>query len=77
MDFQIPEAAIALKQGVGRLIRDASDYGVLVIGDPRLVEKPYGGLFLNSLPEMTRTRHVERVERFFRWHRGEQGGETA
>ncbi|MFP4606168.1 MAG: ATP-dependent DNA helicase [Thiohalospira sp.] len=77
MDFQIPEAAIALKQGVGRLIRDASDYGVLVIGDPRLVEKPYGGLFIHSLPEMSRTRHLERVERFFRWHRGERGAEEA
>ncbi|MFO8154964.1 MAG: ATP-dependent DNA helicase [Thiohalospira sp.] len=71
MTFQIPEAALTLKQGVGRLIRDVDDYGVLVIGDPRLVEKPYGRLFLDSLPSMTRTRRLERLGPFFAYHRGE------
>ncbi|MGY6588821.1 MAG: ATP-dependent DNA helicase [Wenzhouxiangella sp.] len=50
---QLPQAVLALKQGVGRLIRQADDFGVLVIGDPRLKSKSYGRLFLNSLPPMT------------------------
>ena len=66
MDYQLPRAVIALKQGAGRLIRDRSDRGVLMVGDPRLVEKPYGSLFLDSLPPMTRTRKLEVVQRFFR-----------
>jgi ATP-dependent DNA helicase DinG len=43
-DWQLPQAAISLKQGAGRLIRTETDRGVLVIGDPRLVDKPYGKL---------------------------------
>lgn len=65
MDFQVPQAVIALKQGVGRLIRDVNDRGVMVLCDPRLVTKPYGQVFLNSLPGMLRTRKIELVERFF------------
>ncbi len=49
-EYQVPQAALALKQGVGRLIRDMDDFGVIVIGDPRLTSKPYGRLFLESLP---------------------------
>nr|MBA2816873.1 t(6)A37 threonylcarbamoyladenosine biosynthesis protein [Candidatus Pantoea persica] len=49
-DVQLPDAVITLKQGVGRLIRDTDDCGVLVIFDQRLVSRPYGALFLNSLP---------------------------
>ena len=41
---------LALKQGVGRLIRDFEDFGVIVIGDPRLRTKPYGRVFLEALP---------------------------
>jgi ATP-dependent DNA helicase DinG len=41
---------LALKQGVGRLIRDSEDFGVIVLGDPRLKTKPYGSVFLKSLP---------------------------
>lgn len=55
---QLPQAIIALKQGAGRLIRDASDQGVLIVCDHRLVTKPYGGLFLSSLPAMQRTRDL-------------------
>ncbi len=55
-DIQLPEAVIALKQGVGRLIRDPSDRGLLVIGDARLVEKPYGRRIWGSLPPFARTR---------------------
>jgi ATP-dependent DNA helicase DinG len=49
-DYQLPQAALALKQGVGRLIRDFDDFGVIVIGDPRLRTKAYGRVFLSSLP---------------------------
>jgi ATP-dependent DNA helicase DinG len=65
MDEQLPHAVITLKQGVGRLIRDVSDRGVLVICDPRLLSKRYGRVFLNSLPDMRRTRDFEAVEAFF------------
>jgi ATP-dependent DNA helicase DinG len=64
-ELQVPEAAITLKQGAGRLIRDASDRGVLMICDPRLVTKGYGKTFLDSLPPMKRTRSLEEVEAFF------------
>lgn len=56
--LQIPQAVISLKQGAGRLIRDQKDKGVLVICDNRLVSKEYGDIFLRSLPEMKRTRHL-------------------
>lgn len=64
-DYQIPQAVIALKQGVGRLIRDVTDYGVLMIGDPRLRSKPYGKIFLRSLPDMPQTRELTDVQNFF------------
>ena len=50
-DHQIPEAIIKLRQGFGRLIRTADDEGIVVILDPRISTKPYGKLFLNSLPD--------------------------
>jgi ATP-dependent DNA helicase DinG len=56
---QLPQAVIALKQGAGRLIRDADDRGVLIVCDQRLVTKPYGGIFLTSLPAMRRTRSLD------------------
>jgi ATP-dependent DNA helicase DinG len=65
MDYQLPRAVIALKQGVGRLIRDVSDRGVVVIGDPRITSKTYGKIFLNSLPAMPVTSRLEDVERFY------------
>ncbi len=70
MEYQLPEAVIALKQGVGRLIRDEADRGVLVLCDPRLLSKGYGKSFLASLPPMPLTRRLEDVEEFFA---GEQG----
>ena len=63
--YTLPEAILALKQGVGRLIRDVNDRGVLVICDPRLVAKSYGRVFLNSLPGMKRTRDFKEVVAFF------------
>jgi ATP-dependent DNA helicase DinG len=50
-DYQLPEAAIKLRQGFGRLIRTANDRGMVVLLDPRLRTKPYGKVFLQSLPE--------------------------
>jgi len=64
-DWQLPSAVIALKQGAGRLIRTHADRGVLVLCDPRLVSKPYGRLFLDSLPPMPRTRELGDVQAFF------------
>jgi ATP-dependent DNA helicase DinG len=49
-EYQLPQAVLALKQGVGRLIRDFEDFGVIVIGDPRLKTKAYGRVFLEALP---------------------------
>jgi len=63
---QLPLAVIALRQGVGRLIRDVHDRGVLMIGDNRLLTKNYGRVFLQSLPAMPITRELEDVQRFFR-----------
>jgi len=65
-DWQLPTAAIALKQGVGRLIRTHQDRGVLVLCDPRLSNKPYGRVFLDSLPPFRRTRELADVVEFLR-----------
>jgi ATP-dependent DNA helicase DinG len=65
MDFQLPSAVISLKQGVGRLIRDVEDTGVLVLCDPRLRSKSYGRIFLRSLPPMPVTHDISDVEAFF------------
>ncbi|THB68510.1 MAG: ATP-dependent DNA helicase [Gammaproteobacteria bacterium] len=64
MDYQLPKAVITLKQGVGRLIRDSSDKGVMVIADPRLLTKSYGKTFIHSLPAMAKTRRKDGVIRF-------------
>ncbi|KRS23006.1 ATP-dependent helicase [Alishewanella sp. WH16-1] len=63
-EVQLPQAVITLKQGVGRLIRDVSDRGVLVICDNRLVTKPYGATFLKSLPPMRRSRNLAEACQF-------------
>jgi ATP-dependent DNA helicase DinG len=65
LDFQLPEAAISLKQGVGRLIRDEADRGVMMLCDPRLLTRGYGRRILASLPPMRRTRERDEAERFF------------
>ncbi len=64
-EYQVPQAIVALKQGVGRLIRDYSDRGVLMLCDPRLTSKPYGKAFLDSLPPMQRVRDIQVVNTFF------------
>ena len=65
MEYQLPEAVITLKQGAGRLIRDETDRGVLMICDTRLVERPYGRRIWQSLPAMKRTRELGEVVNFF------------
>ena len=65
MEYQVPRAVISLKQGVGRLIRDETDRGVLMICDPRLVAKSYGKRIWRSLPPFRRTRRVEDAVAFF------------
>lgn len=66
VEHQLPQAVIALKQGVGRLIRDPSDRGILVLCDPRLRSRGYGRVFLASLPPVPMTRDLDEVRRFFR-----------
>jgi len=65
MEYQVPEAVITLKQGAGRLIRDETDRGVLMICDTRIITKPYGRRIWQSLPPMRRTRALADVEAFF------------
>jgi ATP-dependent DNA helicase DinG len=64
-DYQIPQAAIALKQGFGRLIRSRSDRGVLVLLDNRITRQRYGQVFFDSLPDYGFTTDITDVEKFF------------
>ena len=64
-DHQLPRAVITLKQGAGRLIRSETDRGVLMICDPRLVEKPYGRRIWQALPPMRRSRELSDAVTFF------------
>jgi ATP-dependent DNA helicase DinG len=63
---QVPQAAITLKQGVGRLIRDTQDFGIVMLCDRRVVTKPYGRIILDSLPPMRRTESLSEVTEFLR-----------
>ena len=65
-EVQLPAAVMALRQGAGRLIRDAHDRGVLLVGDRRILERPYGRAFMDSLPPTQLTRDPGRVAAFFR-----------
>ena len=65
MEYQLPRAVINVKQGAGRLIRDETDKGVLMMCDPRLISKPYGRRVWQSLPPMKRTRELQVVLDFF------------
>ena len=64
-DYQIPQAALALKQGFGRLIRSKTDRGVLVLLDNRITKQRYGQVFFDSLPDYGFTTNLSDVERFF------------
>ena len=72
-DEQVPQAVIALKQGVGRLIRDHEDFGVIMICDQRLRTKGYGRIFLDSLPPMRRTDRLDEVTAFLKTRLAEVG----
>ncbi|MFI4962545.1 MAG: ATP-dependent DNA helicase [Legionellales bacterium] len=65
-ELSLPNAVIALKQGVGRLIRDSTDKGVLMIADPRLTAREYGRSILGSLPPIPKTRDAQRVLDFIK-----------
>jgi ATP-dependent DNA helicase DinG len=67
-DHQLPLAALALKQGAGRLLRDENDYGVVVLCDPRVRTKGYGKLFLKCLEPMGTTDVVREVKQFLKRH---------
>ncbi len=67
-DFQLPEAALALKQGVGRLVRSEDDYGVVVLCDPRVRERAYGRAFIDVLPPFRVTEEMGEAVRFLRRH---------
>jgi ATP-dependent DNA helicase DinG len=67
-EYQLPEAALALKQGVGRLIRSEEDFGAVAICDPRLTSRSYGKVFLEALPPMAVTRDPEEVQSFLSRH---------
>lgn len=66
MEYQLPYSIITLKQGAGRLIRDETDRGVLMICDPRLISKAYGRRIWQSLPSFKRTRLLAEVQAFFK-----------
>ena len=72
--LQLPQAAIALKQGFGRLIRRRDDRGIVAILDPRIVTRNYGRVLVDSLPPgMPRTSALEQVRRWWRTLDGEGG----
>jgi len=68
MDHQLPLAALSLKQGAGRLLRDENDYGVIVLCDPRVSTKRYGRLFLQCLEPMPSTSALNEVSSFLASH---------
>jgi ATP-dependent DNA helicase DinG len=68
MDYQLPEAALALKQGVGRLIRSEEDFGAVVICDRRIVDRPYGRVFRSALPAMSVAQELDDLTRFLKRH---------
>ncbi len=75
MEMSVPDAVVMLKQGVGRLIRDTADTGVVMLCDRRLTTRSYGKLFLDSLPPMPRTTQVSDAIAFLQKHL--QSGQVA
>jgi len=74
-EHQLPQAVLALKQGAGRLLRDQSDYGVVVLCDPRVTSRNYGATFLKSLEPMSTTSSLQDVRQFLARH--ERSGAVA
>jgi len=75
-DYQLPEAALALKQGAGRLIRSEEDHGVVVICDPRMLGRGYGRTFIAALPPMSVTQDADEALRFLSRHAPPQSALT-
>jgi ATP-dependent DNA helicase DinG len=75
-DYQLQEAALTLRQGVGRLIRSEVDFGVVMIGDRRLTSRPYGRTLLAALPPMRRARSLEEVTDFLGRHAPRRSAEA-
>ena len=75
MDHQLPLAALSLKQGAGRLLRDQNDFGVIVLCDPRISSKRYGKVFLQCLEPMPTTSALNEVSSFLAAH--ERKGKVA
>ena len=71
-EYQLPEAALALKQGAGRLLRDVDDAGIVAVLDRRLITRAYGQTFLRSLPKVRRFGELGAVEAW--WRGGVAGG---
>ena len=65
-EYQLPNAVISLKQGLGRLIRKSSDRGILSILDTRIITSRYGRFFLDSLPRIPVSHELEQITRFFK-----------
>jgi len=76
-DHFVPEAAVALKQGAGRLIRSETDRGLLVIGDTRLVQMGYGRRLRAALPPMPLLVGADEVEAWLDGLAGAAGGDGA
>ena len=74
-EHQLPQAALALKQGAGRLLRGENDYGAIVLCDPRVTSRSYGKTFLDVLEPMASTKDLGDVARFFERH--ERSGAVA
>jgi ATP-dependent DNA helicase DinG len=68
MSHQLPLAALSLKQGAGRLLRDQNDFGVVVLCDPRITSKQYGKMFLRTLEPMPVTDSIAEVGLFLASH---------
>lgn len=64
MEYQVPSAIIALKQGLGRLIRKSSDRGILAVLDKRIIKSSYGRFFISSLPEMKISNSLKDLQEF-------------
>jgi ATP-dependent DNA helicase DinG len=76
-EHQLPQAVLSLKQGAGRLLRDQQDFGVIVLGDPRIKTKNYGRMFLRCLEPMKSTESLSEVERFLSAHEARSGAVVA
>jgi ATP-dependent DNA helicase DinG len=72
-DYQVPEAIILLKQGLGRLIRSRTDRGVLAIMDRRIITHSYGSQFRSNLPSCRLTHQLDEVRAFFRQSASKSG----